>query len=176
MFTSVLALLPSDEYPLLTVRAAQFEDFGGVKHLSGFLRATYQFIKSERPCVSVFDGDDAGERERRDLQRFFGQKNIPFEANRQFVSVRSRFSIEGLFPDEWIKEIHEQNPSWFSAYAVDASGELEPFVIKDERKAGVGSVLLDKSSVQAILGEFGWASRFVRVFEVIDAALLAQRI
>ena len=39
------------------LRKAKFEDFGGVKFLTGFLRANYQFIEKEAICISVFDGD-----------------------------------------------------------------------------------------------------------------------
>ncbi|EGI75872.1 ATP-dependent nuclease [Hylemonella gracilis] len=174
VFTSILGLLPVDIYPFPKLRLAQIEDFGGVKHLSGFLRATYQFIKSERPNVTVFDGDDAGEKERRDLQGFFGQKEIPFEANLHFVSVRSRFALEGLFPDEWIKEIHAENATWFSTYAIDAAGVLEPFTVKDDKKSSIQTKLQEKVAQAVGLGSFDWASRFLQVFEVIDTALAKQ--
>lgn len=164
----VLQQLPAQDYPLPNLRQAQFEDFGGVKHLSGFLRATYQFIRNEHACVTVFDGDDAGEKERRDLQQYFGQKQIPFEANKHFVSVRSKFAIEGLFPDDWIKEIHEESPSWFGAFAVDASGELEPFIVKDERKSNIQAKLVAIAEAET---DLQWASRFLQVLSVIDSAL-----
>lgn len=48
----VLTKVPSADYPFL--RKAQLQDFGGVKHLSGFLRATYAlFVKRWRlfPCL-----------------------------------------------------------------------------------------------------------------------------
>jgi predicted ATP-dependent endonuclease of OLD family len=170
-FTQVLSILSSDKFPLEHLRQAQFEDFGGVKFLSGFLRATYQFIRSERPCVAVFDGDDAGEKERRDLQGFFGQKDIPFEANYHFVSVRSRFSIEGLFPDEWIKELHSEYSGWFNSYAVDASGELEPFTIKDDKKLNAQSKLMEKAKSELKQGNLDWVNRFSKVFDTIDSAL-----
>lgn len=168
LFVWVLDKLPEETYPLPRVRQAKFEDFGGVKHLSGFLRATYQFIRQEYACVSVFDGDEAGEKERRDLQAFFGQKSIPFEANRHFVSVRSRFAIEGLFPDDWIKAIYEEHASWFDSYAVDAGGELEPFKVKDGRKSQMQSKLISFAEAEQSLD---WASRFINVLQVIDSAL-----
>lgn len=168
MFEWFLGVLPSDEYLLRNLRKAKFEDFGGVKHLSGFLRATYQFIRKEYACVSVFDGDDAGEIERRALQGVFGNNKIPFEANKHFVSVRSRFAIEGLFPDEWIKSIYEESPNWFESFSVDASGELEPFKIKDSRKVNIQNKLLEIASTQ---DDLEWAKRFIGVCEIIDNAL-----
>ncbi|MDQ1314987.1 MAG: hypothetical protein QG662_1096 [Pseudomonadota bacterium] len=168
LFGWVLGKLPADAYPLSFVRQAKFEDFGGVKHLSGFLRATYQFIRLEHPCLAVFDGDDAGEKERKDLQAYFGQNAIPFEANKHFVSVRSRFAIEGLFPDDWIKAAYEEYPSWFDSYAVDAAGQLEPFKVKDGRKSNMQAKMVSRAEAEKNLE---WASRFVNVFQVIDAAL-----
>lgn len=168
VFSWVLGKLPEEAYPLCFVRQAKFEDFGGVKHLSGFLRATYQFIRLEHACVAVFDGDDAGEKERRDLQAYFGQNSIPFEANKHFVSVRSRFAIEGLFPDDWIKAVYEEHGSWFDSYAVDAEGQLEPFKVKDGRKPNMQAKMVSLAEAENGLE---WASRFINVLQVIDSAL-----
>lgn len=170
LFNWVLNKLPVGEHPLTFTRQAKFEDFGGVKHLSGFLRATYQFVRLEHACLAVFDGDDAGEKERRDLQGYFGQNSIPFEANKHFISVRSRFAIEGLFPDEWIKSIHDDSPSWFDSFAVDATGQLEPFKVKDNRKPNVQDRLVSLASAET---DLAWASRFINVFKVMDSALKA---
>lgn len=168
LFGWVLDNLPEEGYPLTAVRQSKFEDFGGVKHLSGFLRATYQFIRQEYACVAVFDGDDAGEKERKDLQAYFGQRSIPFEANKHFVSVRSRFAIEGLFPDDWIITIYGEHPSWFDSFAVDAEGELEPFKVKDDKKSQMQAKLISLAEGEKNLD---WASRFIKVFQVIDSAL-----
>ncbi|BAO43743.1 ATP-dependent nuclease [Thiolapillus brandeum] len=168
LFQWALEKIPIQDQPLSYIRQAKFEDFGGVKHLSGFLRATYQFIREECPCVSVFDGDDAGELERRNLQSFFGQKNIPFEANLHFVSVRSRFAIEGLFPDEWIKTIYDEHPNWFDFYSVDASGQLEPFKIKNSRKSNIQTKLVTFAENEV---DLQWAERFNNVFMILDSAL-----
>ncbi len=168
IFKWMLDKLPQDTYPLPFVRQSNFEDFGGVKHLSGFLRATYQFIRKEYACVTVFDGDEAGEKERKDLQGYFGQKSIPFEANKNFVSVRSRFAIEGLFPDGWIINIHEEHASWFDSFAVDAGGELEPFKIKDSKKSQMQAKLMHFADAE---NNLDWAIRFIKVLQVIDSAL-----
>jgi hypothetical protein len=118
--------------------------------------------------VAVFDGDEAGEKERKDLQGYFGKKSIPFEANSHFVSVRSRFAIEGLFPDDWIKIIHEEHPSWFDSFAVDAGDELEPFKVKDGKKSQMQAKLISLAQNEKNLG---WAIRFINVFQTIDSAL-----
>lgn len=168
IFSWILNQLPQADYPLPCLRAAKFEDFGGVKHLSGFLRATYQFIRNEHASVTIFDGDDAGERERKDLQNYFGNIKIPFEANKHFVSVRSRFAIEGLFPDDWIKQLYSDHPTWFENFAVDASGQLEPFKIKDDRKSNIQNALIALAEAEPNLD---WAERFANVYKVIDEAL-----
>lgn len=171
LFSWILKLLPEDEYPLLYIRKAKLEDFGGVRHLSGFLRATYQFIRNEHASVAVFDGDEAGDKERRDLQQYFGQNKIPFQANVHFVSVRSRFAIEGLFPDEWIVNAHVEHANWFESFSVDASGQLEPFKVRDDRKALLIERLMSQAEQSS---DLVWASRLAEVCEKIDSALRNQ--
>jgi hypothetical protein len=168
IFQWFLGRIPVEQHPWKHLREAKFEDFGGVKHLAGFLRATYQFIRNEQACIAVFDGDDAGEFERRNLQGFFGQKDIPFNANEHFVSVRARFAIEGLFPDDWIINIYAEHSSWFETYAVDASGQLEPFKIKDNRKSNIQAKLISLADAKT---EIDWADRFCQVCNVLDTAL-----
>lgn len=167
-FEWILMMVTREERAWPRLRSAKFEDFGGVKHLSGFLRATYQFIKDECVCVSVFDGDQAGEKERRDLQQFFGQKQIPFQPNEHFISVRAGFAIEGLFPDQWIVELHDRNPDWFEEYSVDATGTLEPFRVRSNRKRNLKSYLVARAESEA---SHDWAERFVQVGDVIERAL-----
>lgn len=125
--------LESDFPNLMSDRIA-FLDQGGVGGLEGFARATYQFIRSERASVFVFDGDYAGDKSRRALTKFFGQKEIGFQSNRQYVVVRDRFAIEGLFPDEWILECFDDHPGWFDDCSTDAEGALLPFELKDNSK------------------------------------------
>lgn len=150
------------------LRSARLLDFGGVKHLSGFLRATYSLIAKERVCVAVFDGDAAGEKERRDLQQYFGQKRVPFEANTHFLSVRSGFSIEGLFPDEWMVDIHDDHPDWFEEYSVDVSGALEPYKVRDARKATLQGLLTQRAAREI---DLSWASRWTNFAEAAENAL-----
>lgn len=156
-------------FPL--VHESLIQDFGGVKQLEGFLRATFDPIRRERAVVSVFDGDEAGVKSRQALQGFFGQKNVDFKPNEHFVSVRNGYAIEGLFPDLDIETLHETVGGWFDTYSVDSAGELEPFRVKDSRKA-------DFIRALKILNEGEddetWAYRWVPFLEAIEAALEKQ--
>jgi hypothetical protein len=172
LFVWLLKTISTEERAWPRLRHAKFEDFGGVKHLSGFLRATYQFIKDERVCVAVFDGDEAGQRERRALQQYFGQKQIPFQSNEHFVSVRAGFAIEGLFPDEWIIELHNEHSNWFEEFSVDSNGTLEQFRVKDDKKSNLINHLVSIAEAQA---SHDWAFRFYQVGDAIDNALTALK-
>lgn len=160
-----------EEVPLHRLRAAHVLDFGGVKGLSGWLRATFPYVRKERCLVSVFDGDQAGERERRDLNQFFGQKNIPWQANRDYVMVRKDFPVEALFPDEWISDAFDQHPGWFDDFAVDSSGVLTSFQLKDGKKTEFQQAMVGRAE-----GEAGsaWRSRWDSFAGSIDGALGSQ--
>ncbi|WP_298992962.1 ATP-dependent endonuclease [uncultured Pseudokineococcus sp.] len=148
-----------DKLDLPLLAQAKLLDFGGVRHLAGFLRANYAFIRTERSAVAVFDGDEAGVKERSGLQRFFGQNHVPFEANRHYVSVRDRFAIEGLFPDEWVAEIYADHASWFDTYSVDSAGDLEPYRIGDGHKTRVLDLLMARAdSTNRALWDRRWRS------------------
>ncbi len=168
IFQWMLSKIPQTSKQWECLREARFEDFGGVKHLSGFLRATYEFVRDERACIAVFDGDEAGEKERKDLQGYLGNKNIPFQPNLHFVSVRKGFAIEGLFPDEWITDIYEEHPGWFESYSVDVDGALEPFRVKDSKKVDLQAKLMAKADGCV---DLSWASKFLRVGDTLDTAL-----
>lgn len=159
------------QWPLLS--EAELLDFGGVGHLAGFLRATWEMIRDERAAIAVFDGDDAGVKERKALQRYFGQKDVGFEANRDYVSVRDRFAIEGLFPDEWIIDLHDENPTWFENYSVDTGGVLEPYKIKDARKARAQKHLIDLAEESE--GDLDWANRWILFLDACERALATQK-
>lgn len=122
------------DFPTLTSPGLSIHDYGGVKGIEGFLRATFEFIRAERASISLFDGDDAGDKARKDLQQFFGRKDVSFQANTDFVIVKDRFAIEGLLPDHWIREISQSHPSWLENYAEDASGNIMPFKVKENSK------------------------------------------
>lgn len=163
---------PSDngDYQWLCVRNAEFLDFTGVSGMEGFMKATYEYIANERPVVTILDGDPAGVKTRRVLQGYLGNKNVPFQANRDFISLHTGFSLEGLFPHEWIVAAHEESPGWFGdEYSVDVEGKLQPFSMKNEKsKIQLRSYLIDKASNQ---DDQNWIARFVQVFDALDLAL-----
>lgn len=151
------------------VRASEFLDFTGVSGMEGFMKATYEFIFKERPVVTILDGDAAGDKTRRSLQQYLGNKNIPFEANNDFISLHTGFSIEGLFPHEWIKEAYNEHPNWFKQYSVDVEGALQPFDLKsNQTKTQLRNYLITKSSADE---SFAWVTKFVQVFDVLEKTL-----
>ena len=165
----MLRQVPVEQKVWRELRQAKFEDFGGVSHLAGFLRATYQFIRQERACVTVLDGDHAGEKARRELQQYFGQKEIPFTSNLHFVSIRSGFAIEGLFPDEWIIDLYHEHRNWFDTFSQDASGNLEPFTIKTGKKSNAQNYLRQRAEKAISLD---WAVRFLDVGDAINVTFV----
>lgn len=154
-------------------REAEVIDFGGVKHLSGFLRATYPLFEKETASISIFDGDDAGVKERKELQGFFANKGIGFQSNQNFVSIRSGFAIEGLFPDEWITSMQKHHPEWFDHYSVDMDGKLEPFKIKDEKKKNAMALLKEMANTST---DNRWMARFDTLIKTIDKSLTSQEL
>jgi hypothetical protein len=168
IFKWLLEKISPQERPWTKLRLAKSEDFGGVQHLAGFLRATYSFIAQERICVAVFDGDTAGLKARQDLQHYFGNKQISFEPNRNFVSIRRGFAVEGLFPDAWIIELHSEYPSWFEDYSEDSTGSLEPFRIKDDKKSIFIERLVGRANSQ---DPSNWSERFLGVGDALENAL-----
>lgn len=158
-----------EEFPL--VREALVQDFGGVSQLEGFLKAVYEFIHAERAVVAVFDGDGAGNKSRQALQQYLAAKNIQFQPNREFVSVRAGFAIEALFPDEWIVDLHADHAGWFDDFSIDASGVLEPFRIKDRNKSNAQGALRDRaehSDAEA------WETRWRDVLRAIESSLASR--
>lgn len=161
----------SKNFPTLLSNGLSIHDYGGVKGIEGFLRATFEFIKAERASISLLDGDDAGDKARKDLQQFFGRKEISFQPNADFVIVRDRFAIEGLLPDEWIKEISTAHPGWLEGYAEDAVGAILPFKVKDNSKDQYFNWFKSRAQSSAI-GE--WFDRWRPILEVCEKSLKGQ--
>lgn len=150
-------------------RKCEFLDFTGISGLEGFLKATYAYIHKERAVVVLIDGDSAGNITRKNLQQYFGQHQIQFHANSEFISLHSGFSLEGLFPHSWIKDLHDQHPTWFSEYSEDVTGSLQPFTLKSESsKVQLRDALVARAEQAS---DLDWASRFIEVFSVLDACL-----
>ncbi len=171
----ILKTLDPNDYPLPHLRSSEchYLDYGGVTHLSGFLRATWEFIRNETCVVTVFDGDPAGEKERRNLQQYFGQKDIPFQPNDDFISVRKGFPIEALFPDNWISDCKIAHPNWFSDFSIDVSGELEAFELKDGSKKSFATFAKDLANKAE---DLTWARRWIAVCTALDKALRNKKI
>ncbi|WP_417469703.1 ATP-dependent nuclease [Maricaulis sp.] len=153
------------------LEAAKYVTFQGVSDLGAFLKTTYSIISKECVFVSVFDGDTAGGKVRKELQGFFGNKHVQFTPGIDFISVRSGFALEGLFPDDWISDIYNAKPDYFAEYSVDVEGVLEPFRIDDKHKKAVQNILLKRIDPKSL----EWASRFISVFDALEAALAGQR-
>lgn len=161
----------SKNFPTLLSNGLSIHDYGGVRGIEGFLRATYEFISAERASISLFDGDDAGDKARRGLQNFFSQKNISFHPNADFAIVRDRFAIEGLLPDEWIKEVSVAHPGWLEDYAEDASGAILPFKVRDNSKEQYFNWFKNKATDSAIEE---WFDRWRPILEVCEKSLKKQ--
>ena len=155
------------EWPF--VRKSEFLDFTGVAGMEAFMKATYEFIYLERPVVTILDGDSAGDNTRKNLQNYFGNKRIPFQANKDFVTLHDGFSLEGLFPHSWIIEANNEHPNWFSNFATDVQGILKPFDVRTTaNKEQLRNYLKEKAIASDSLD---WAERFITVFNVVEAAL-----
>lgn len=172
-FQWFLNLVQQDEngkYKWICVRSSEFLDFTGVSGMEGFMKATYEFIANERPVVCVLDGDPAGDKTRRTLQGYFGNKKVPFQANKDFISLHNGFSLEGLFPHDWIIDAYNENPDWFGDdYSIDVEGKLQPFSLKNEKsKVQLRTHLIDRADHQE---DFNWITRFEQAFDAIEVAL-----
>ncbi len=151
--------------------SAVFIEKDGVSALVGFLRAVYDHVRKEVAAVTVFDGDEAGVKARRELQGFFSRRG-EFQPNIDFVSVRNGYPLEGIFPDEWIKQCNQEHGNWFKSWSVDAAGAVEPFEIEDDKKENYAkymcSRVLAENDAQSL-------SMLVNLYTVIDSALATQQ-
>jgi hypothetical protein len=152
------------------IEKAKFITFSGVRDLAEFVRVTYEFISKECVFVTVLDGDEAGVKYRKDLQGYFSGRKPPvsFESNRNFVSVRSGFPIEGLFPDRLLKSLYAGNKSYFSNYSEDAAGSVEPFQFSESGKSKAQDKLISEIMGSNSSEDF---ERFRAVFQSIDNAI-----
>jgi energy-coupling factor transporter ATP-binding protein EcfA2 len=172
VFKWFLDLVPSQEngscaWPY--IRKSEILDFTGVAGMEGFMKATFEYIYKERPVVTVFDGDSAGDKARRALQNYFGEKNIQFHSKKDFVTLHDGFSLEGLFPHSWIIEAHDEHPNWFGDFDTDVEGVLKPFSAKsNSHKEQLRGFLKNKALSETSLE---WCSRFISAFDVVEVAL-----
>ena len=172
IFKWFLDVVPEDSEDLFSwpyIRKSEILDFTGVAGMEGFMKATYEYIYSERPVVTVLDGDSAGDKTRRTLQQYFGNKKIPFHTKKDFVTLHDGFSLEGLFPHQWIVEAHGEHPNWFSDFDTDVEGVLKPFTVKSNSHKEQLRNYLKAKAVESV--GFDWVKRFKTVFDVVEKAL-----
>ncbi|WP_330508907.1 AAA family ATPase [Pseudomonas putida] len=154
------------------VRRAEFLDFGGVGALEGFIKASWEYIHRERPAVCVLDGDDAGDKTRRNLQGFCSQKKLPFEHNKHFIILPTGFALEGLFPREWIIQAHKEHSGWFKSFSCDLEDNLLPFeCASDDAKEKLRNHLIQRAESTT---DESWIVRFEKLFNALDEALEIQ--
>jgi predicted ATP-dependent endonuclease of OLD family len=155
------------EYP--HVRAAVFCDYSGVNGIEGFMKATYEFIYKERPVITILDGDTAGDKCRRNLQQYFGQKGITFQPNIDYISLPLGFAVEGLFPHDWIIDLYEEHPNWFHDCSYDLKMNLQPFTMKNEKtKEQLRNNLIRRAEEQE---DLTWAADLKMLFDTLEAQL-----
>ncbi|MCU1793462.1 MULTISPECIES: ATP-dependent nuclease [Pectobacterium] len=150
------------------LRNSKIIDFGGCSFLGGFLNSNYQFIYNEVVFVSLFDGDTAGTKSRRDVSnRISNTSGLNFSANINWVSIPGNNAIEGLFPDEWIKEAYKQNTSWIPDYGVDASGVLQPFAVDKDKKRQFFNFMTKYEK-----NDDSWINKFIPILNSLEDGLV----
>ncbi|WP_432381192.1 ATP-dependent nuclease [Duganella sp. P38] len=159
-----------NQFPLL--RSATIMDFTGVSSLKDFLKHSYDFIRNEVAIFVVFDGDDAGVEATDALNGFFTNKSIPFNANKDYAVLPKGFAIEGLFPQEFIKDLNDKHPSWFRKFNADIHGNILGFSIRDGNKSSAQRALMAKAEEESEkTGNYVWAKEFVNLFQVAEKQL-----
>ncbi|TLX48024.1 hypothetical protein C1E24_04265 [Pseudoalteromonas phenolica] len=166
---SKLQVKATGKYSWDNVRNAEFIDFGGTSALEGFMKATYEYVSKERATVVILDGDDAGDKTRKNLQGFFGKKGINFDFNKEFIMLPQGFAIEGLFPESWLIEANREHPNWFSGFSLDMHNKLLPFTTKNENNKGQLREYLKRKAESSENDD--WASSFITLFDLIDSSL-----
>lgn len=162
-------------YPLPLLTEALVIEKEGTTGLAGFIKAVYEHVRKEVAAVTLLDGDQAGVKARKELQGFFSGRG-EFVSNRDFVSVRNGYEMEGIFPDQWIKECYSEHEGWFDSWSVDASGTVEPFSIKDGKKENYAKYMCSKLREIEKGDEISsqLQDRLFNLFYVIEDALSSQ--
>ncbi|MES2186635.1 MAG: AAA family ATPase [Pseudomonadota bacterium] len=155
-----------------TLRKASVMDFSGVSSLKDFLKSTYSFMAKERAIVAIFDGDDAGVRAVGDLGHYFGNKDVPFNSNREYVVLPKRVPIEGLFPTSWLQELSDHQPKWMRIER-DALGSIIDLNMPGNHKVDICNWLIKRSTDATVAanGVYEWAKDFLSIFKLVDDIL-----
>ena len=157
------------------LRKAKFLDFTGTSSLEAFLSMTYEFINRERVVVAVFDGDDAGIKAVKALQSKFGNQNIGFQSNKDYVLLPNKLPMEALFPHEWIIEISDSYPNRFESLSKDIDNKLAYFRILDKNKEQVRKDLMKKAEDEIECHKnYDWAVYFIKLFDCLNQALIEK--
>lgn len=177
-FLKVIEKLPSEyqgtdlNFQLLKSNETKFLDFGGTSHLEGFLRATFEFIQKERPCISIFDGDNAGTKAISNLNGYFGNKKIPFRSNKEYISLKKDYEIEYYFPDQWLTEIFEQHSGWFDKYILDVEKNISLLEIKDANKDSFQKEIFRRLDEDT---NNDWLAKWLPILNTIESSLNEQK-
>nr|GEU28470.1 hypothetical protein [Tanacetum cinerariifolium] len=159
-----------NEFPLL--RQATIMDFTGVSSLKDFLKHSYDFIRNEVATFIILDGDEAGVDAANALNRFFSNKAIPFSPNKDYAVLPKGFPIEGLFPDKFIVEMHENHPGWFSNFNADMHMNVLAFSLKDGSKGSMQRALMARAEKETEeVGNYVWAKEFILLFQLAEKQL-----
>ncbi len=159
-----------DAYPLLTSDSTIFKDFGGVSDLQGFVRSNYGLIRKEVAAVSLFDGDEAGQKSINALAGYFGKKG-GYNSNRDYVLIPHGMAIESLYPDDWIQKAYEENANWFSKWVLDAAGNISNFDIKDDHKKSFMRLMFSYSDTTK---DWDFLDKWIIVLDALENALKLQ--
>lgn len=157
------------------LRSANIIHLSGVSGIKDFLKSTYQFMHKERAIVVVFDGDDAGLKACKELTNYYGNKNIKFASNDEYVVLPKGFPIEILFPDEWLKLLFEEHPSW-GRVENDVQGTIISLDMDDTSKKNIAEWLINKAKeeTEKKKGIYDWATDFIQLFKSIDDCLIKK--
>lgn len=168
LITWALGHYEADQYPHL--RQVVIHDFGGVKHLAGFLVGTLGVLQREVPVVSLFDGDDTGQNEVRGLSRRFSNSDVRWASGLDYLLLPRGRVIEGLFPSEWIRGMDIAHPEWFiERPTFDMTGALVGFRLRDQSKRPAREHLQKQGDANPDqLGEFQ------KLLETLEDALTRQ--
>ncbi|WJV53241.1 AAA family ATPase [Prodigiosinella aquatilis] len=151
------------------LKGATITEFGGIRALVGFVLSNYKIINNEVACAILADGDETGKEEMARLRSKLTNKvQVRFEANRDYVSVRTGFAIEGLFPDSWINECYGDHKSWFDDYSIDAQGSLEQFSIRDEHKKSFFKLMTNHQ----YKNHTEWSDKWINVANALNNILI----
>jgi hypothetical protein len=147
-------------------------DFSGVSSLKDFLKSTYSFMAKERAIVALFDGDDAGIRSVKELGHYFGNKDVPFSSNSEYVVLPRRLPIEALFPMPWLLELSKEQKNWMRIEH-DSAGQIISLNMPGNHKVEICNWLINRSKEATISsqGTYEWAKEFIAIFSLIDGIL-----